>query len=270
MTRSTLIALAGSVLLSITWTGTARGQVASYADTVKFDRPVAYYQFNEAGGSTVADAMDFKTGTVTGNPALGVAGLMTPGMGAENKAIRFGGNGSGDSINLGHDISAAMNGAPAITTELWLKDMPNMEQAQNITTLFTGAKTCANTVMLKGKLRGGGRSCPDDNYKATSSADNPTTGPDGWTYLVVVNDYASRHIYVYINGELASDVAVTGWKNTAYQDAATKAGDRIASTADRNDKTILEAGGLIDEVAFYRYAMPAERVKAHYQAALGQ
>ncbi len=240
-----------------------------YSDAVQADSPLAYYQFSETSGSTVTDTMGLKDGSITGAPTLGAAGLTAVGMGASNTAINFGGAGSGDSIDLDQAVSTAMVGASAITTEMWIKNTPTNSTAQNLMTLLANTAAGANLAVLNGDIRGGGRSNSTDGYKSYTFVDIPTDGPDGWTYVVAINDYANAKAILYLNGSPIVNADITGWSATTYQIGANAGrSDRIAATSNSSDAATGEAGGLIDEVAFYNYALTPQQVMDHYNAAL--
>ena len=175
MFRSRSIALPSAALLLLAAAAGPASAASSYADAVLADEPVAYFRFSETAAGPVADA----AGDHEGQPSdagvdLSADGPDGLGFGPGNSAAAFD-RGENGVIRLGEDLTATLEGAPAVTMEFWLEVPAGIEnnfQNENLTLLFVGSAkgnnttTGANATIRNLRLRFGGRSAGADGFQA--------------------------------------------------------------------------------------------------------
>jgi RHS repeat-associated protein len=233
-----------------TWTGTSPtfsyqwqdcGNGATYAGEVNADTPTAYWRLGESAPATTAvDEKGGANGTYAGTPALGASGLLSA-PGETNTAVSF--DGVNDLVSTPLTNSSAQ--LAAFSLEAWVK--------RNGAPAATQTIAAANGTFLR--IAAGASTASFGFWNGSSSQVVSTT--------VSVVDNAAHHVVgtwdgttlrIYLDGALSSFLVPTGTPS-AQSDAFT-IGDAAGGTS--------WFAGTIDEVAFYRAALGATRVKAHF------
>jgi len=213
-----------------------------YRETVLADRPVAYWRLGELSGTTARDASgNGRNGTYQGSPALGAASLLRDDPDA---AVQF--DGSNDQVVVG---SNAAFGSQAFSVECWVRT--DTLRAQGIV-FKTGASVNWRLFMAPG---GNGIVEFDANPGQYGNLQSISRlSPGVVTYLAATYDGTTMRLYV--NGVQEAQATST-WSN------AEAGGVTIGGLV------TYRWAGAIDEVAVYDYALPPERVRAHYEAGRG-
>ena len=236
----------GSGRYIIEW-NTDPADPATYPDEILADSPVAYWRMGEPSGPIV-DEVSGRQGTLSGGNTTGVAGAI---VGHPDTAI--GSGGGGGTISVPYDV--AMN-SPVFSIELWAKFGSNCTDGRengnhcevagtyslNIGPVDTLPQMTHSFTIWHGVTSGNGQIL------------GPTVEYDRWYHLVGSYDGSVQDFYV--DGVLVGSNA-------------------IEFTFQNQDFRLFGGGnkamenGTIDEVAYYDYALPADRVLAHYQVGSG-
>jgi hypothetical protein len=222
---------------------------ATYTDTVLSDAPVAYWRLNETTGPFI-DEIGGRVGTqVQGSITTGEPGAI---VGDPDTAIRSGA--SGGTISVPYD--PAMN-ALTFTLETWVKYGSNCTDGNVGGNHCNIAGSTATSLILFGTASGPAMPHLFVVRNSTSSPTNQCTllGTDvilGETYHVV-GTYDGTTGSLYVNGQLEDAQSPCDFASQAT------AFELFGSGGKRAENVTL------DEVAYYDYALPADRVLAHYQ-----
>ena len=242
--------------------GAATPALAQYSNAVLADNPVAYYQFNEAAGSTTA---------VDSAPA---AGDQSATLNGANGDLSFGGaslvpGAPGGSLTLAGFDRLISPGFDKVGTgysaEYWI----------NVTAYPTDC--CASIVSdgqapgdfyMMNYLIGPGQGVSGTVRPHYSPGNAPVANDStgvlalGQTYYVVTTyDQTTDTASIYINGVLDETITVTGDnQDPNFTDNPLYIG--------RDDRENRPSNMLLDEVAMYDYALSADQVAAHYQAGI--
>lgn len=217
----------------------------AYAGAVLSDHPLAYWRQSEASGaSTLVDSSGFFDGTYSGSVALGTPGVFT----SDTAATYNGGKGS-------VPWSSVLNPSGAFSLEMWVKSTDN-----------GGYRT-----MISSQNRANGRSGYALYHHVNDTAfevhmGNATTvtmflyGPspvelNTWYHVVLTYDGTTGKLYV--DGALGPDGSASGAFNPNTAQALT--------FGQRTDGAWADVGQLIDEVAFYNYALTPQQITNHWQ-----
>ena len=214
-----------------------------YANTVAADSPTSHWRLGETSGTAAADASGANPGTYINGAALGQPSLL--GSDAVNKAVRF--DGTNDYVRVAN--SNSLQATAPLTLEAWIK--PTVVPAagafgsvvtkpESYTLQFNGPRL-ELTIMQNGNRR---------RLQAPSGAIVA-----GQTYHVV-GTYDGTTTRLYINGSQVATASLAGGATSTTNPL------HIGSW----DGTREFFNGVIDEVAFYRSALSATRVSAHYDA----
>ena len=223
----------------------------SYEGEVVADAPEAYWRLNEAGGSgTIADSMGRHDGTTYsfGNPDGGASFTFAQTgalMDNPDACLQFT---TAYQNMVRVPYSAALN-PTNFTVECWA----NLASGPGADTWFAPVGS-ANSAMGYAIYAGG----DDTSWQAWLYL-NPgwgvVAGPSWqlyqWAHLAMTYDGQMERLYV--NGALAGSILRVLVPNTA-------APFNIGGGADNS----FAFDGLVDEVAFYRTALSATRINAHY------
>lgn len=284
--RSVACALAAGSLFAA-----ASSALASpYSDAVLADSPLAYYRLQETSGTTAANigtagiTLDGSTATFLNpqtspstQPQIGqpgprpidlVNGLPLVGFEADNNGIRQTNN-NGAQATVPDNALLDITGA--LTVEAWVK--------KNATQVSSG-----NNEGILGKFNGTGNQRSYALAVANTgaglqfivntdgtSAGNITYSPAGYSlpaggdWVHIVGVYVpSTSITMYVNGSVIGTPLTTGVPAAIFAGTADLwIGRQFSATA-----TNVSFEGLIDEVAIYNTALSADRVAAHYNAAV--
>jgi hypothetical protein len=252
--------------------------IGRYGQTVLASGPVAYWRLetndappvdsSAAGGSqngiyqdigahSLAQPGPRPTDLVNGQPLVGFS--------ADNKAINFRGNaGGGNDVALfADDGSLNMSAGLKFSLEAWVKGDPaDQDQGGAILAKGTGgggeqfALDLVNGAYRFFLWNGGAPNTPTVLQSAVQ--------PDGsWQHVVGVFDSSQALMKLYVNGqEVGTQVPPATIINNS---------EPVGIGARRNQNSAnydLNFGGSIDEVAIYSYALSAQQVQEHFQAAL--
>lgn len=226
------------------------GSLGSYRSAVLADSPTTYHRLGEASGTVVDSAY-----TYDGSGSTGIT-RSVPGAlkGDGNTAYQF--NGS-------QTVWTATTLTPprAVSTEAWFK---TTSKSGGLIVGFgnsqSGASGTNNYVTFlgnDGKVRFGVRDL------ARRVITSPKAYNDGaWHHVVGTVDWAGGQ-RLYVDGALvASNAAVKHGRDVnGYWRIG---GDNLAGWS--GDPQTDSLTGAIDEVATYQYALPQDRVQAHYTA----
>jgi hypothetical protein len=199
---------------------------------------VSYWRLGEASGTSAADAQGVASGTYANSPKLGVTSLL---KGETDTAVDF--DGENDHVSI--TPVAALNMTSEATLEAWIK-------ADSLQGTILRRN---NSYELRAQSDGSilFRIWVGEEVRSLTTAEGKVK--TGSTYHVV-GTYDGSHMRIYLNGkEIASQAqvgAMTHNANTLY----------IA----RNDFSNTYFNGIIDDVAIYDQALPAETIEQHYAA----
>lgn len=240
------------------------GALADFAAQVLADHPVAYYRLNEVSGSpTVFDSSgnNHHSVTVEGGVTLGM-----PGLGHGDTGALFDGA-TGRIVVLN---SEALNPARITMEAVFRWDGP---------TIFY------QRILQKGSYFSGGKDqyglfISPNGHVAVSIRDVLTVAHSVESTSVIVRGaithvaatYDGVSISIYINGILDNVKSVTtvetdilrSWPHTPSDDLAVSLAIGARWEVDQTiEKFCRTFNGVIDEVAIYPRALPAERIRAH-------
>jgi hypothetical protein len=226
----------------------------SYANSIRADNPVVYYQFEETNGApTAADSSGSgNNGTYTG-VALG-NNSATAGLG--NAAAFSGSSASFVAVPaLAGANSLGGSGNNQCTIEAWI----NPAQLGGANAIYTANQWNTGIVHL---LENG------TSIRFTIAAPpydvnfpfSPAIAAGNWTYVAVVYDAVAATATLYLNGEPAGTYNYTTTTVPVSLDAAS-----IGMQMDGGSPAFT---GLIDEFAVYTNALSSARIQEHYVAAI--
>lgn len=217
----------------------------AYSDQILADAPALYWRLEETEGVTAVDSSgNVRDGEYKSEPTLGLAGPLVEG----DKAV-------GLEAAANERITSNFNPfviGQSLTLECWAYLVPNATNNRLIGS--SGTNRCAISIT-------NGASPVSVNFTADSvegglqtwSAALPT---ETWTHLVVVFNNAENTVELFVNG-------VSQGTREAAKDFGAAPGTFQGGTAGA-----VPWNGRIDEVAAYEYALSAERVRAHFIAAI--
>jgi hypothetical protein len=230
----------------------------TYADVVLFDQPQGYWRFGSTQTSAALEpsAGSVPLGVITGSfgvtstPIVGDWGPL-PAWGTNLARSNTGAISTVDSSAPSTYAFEALGPGDAtdlssITFETWFKS--------------TEATPAANRFIAVGPSDGGGlivgqiRNVSASTVEATSAS---SISANTWYHLALV--YTGSNVLVYINGAQAATAAQTGV-------VATRASEFFQLGQD----PAVAGTRYWDEPAFYRYALAADRILAHYTAGVSR
>jgi len=263
MRRTAMRACAGFLALAAAacWGGEQTGAGTRYADAVLEDRPAAVWRFESPDGARAADTAPGGTshGTLRG-PVQRVEGL--PGTGG--RAARFDGRIAYVSVPM----SPALR-LEALSIEFWLKTKQPFREpfwpgsAVLLSVATDGAASRDWSVHGASERRGDDQGRIAFATGPVGKRDHPLYSPpgcrlnDGQWHHVVATRTKGGEKRLYVDGKLAA-VGSDGGGPIAAERPLHIGGDHHHADAAHLD-------GLLDEVAIYPHALPAERVAAHYK-----
>lgn len=246
----------GSVTSSISTLVVVPLPTSAYATAVLADAPIAYYRLDETNGSSVAtDYIGNNNGYYTNvnleQKGYSFADTNTAGLFGQTNSSLIGGI---TTIDFGGATSQPFS------LEAWVKGPP---------------QNCDCGIITKGYGSGGEQFNIDNgasshafrffvrNSAGSVTAVNTTVIPDNtWHHLVGVYDPDQGLLSFYVDGILFGDSTFTaaGILSTTHP---VSIGCRRSGTSSVYD---YQWNGFIDDVAFYKTALTAEQVWAHYSA----
>jgi CotH kinase protein/Concanavalin A-like lectin/glucanases superfamily/Bacterial Ig domain/Lamin Tail Domain/Immunoglobulin domain len=222
-----------------------------YAGAVLSDHPVHYYRFEEL--STAQPAAD--EGVPGGAPGTyrgGITVSLPSATAVLGSAMQLDGA-SGTLVDLGR-----FHLGDAVSVEAWVRVDPNARVPWNaVVARWDGSYEIAIHSDL------GVSFAVRNQVNSIGQAWSPSPPARGqWHHLVGI--FSGGTVRVFLDGVKGDDVALSG----LLQDAGPSP-DRvmIGSTRDGTGSSAFNLKGAIDEVALYDYALPPERILAHYATA---
>lgn len=226
---------------------------SAYAEEVLADSPVSYWRLGEGAGATVVrDA--------TASAAVGTmfGGVMAAGgalAGDANGAQRFDGTGW---ISAGNILDA---GTSDFTIEAWVRTTSTAKQA------FLSKKDASGTYWELIQANETDNLPTDATFAGRARFTIQVDGfrEDVYGPAFPINDGAWHQIVVTVSRADVTRVWVDGVGGVPRR---TPAGDLSNAASFEIGRSLSRAGfvGDLDEVAFYRSALPAKRVRAHWSA----
>ena len=213
-----------------------------YPGAVLNDHPIAYWRQDESSGTNLLDSVGFYDGTYSGSVTLG-----QPGVFASDTAVAYiGGKGV-------IPWSAALNPAGPFSIELWAKSLDNsdlrtMFSAQNRNAGRSGYALYHHVNTEAFEVHMGNASTVTMFLNGPKPVELNT-----WYHVVITYDGTGGTLYV--DGQVAPDGTASGDFNPNTSMPLT--------FGQRTDGAWLN-NGLIDEVAFYNYALTMEQVTSHW------
>lgn len=215
----------------------------TYKSTILADTPLRYYRLGESSGTVATDlGSQGQNGTISGGVTLGQAGLIA---GDSDTSMLF--NGTTGSISL--PSTGLPTGASPFSLEMWVQ--------------FSTLPSSAFSAILEYGTFGGTTTGIEPYYRASNNkfetwAGNQYLGTSGYPAFIklpyhLVVTYDGITVRSYINGSLYAAVVFA---------LAISFGSVTIGKDDANEFL----PGVIDEVAFYGYALSAVQVAAHYTA----
>jgi hypothetical protein len=249
MRKSLVLVVALVVVVVSGWSSGA--SATPYSTTVLSDSPVAYWRMGETSGPIV-DEVSGRQGTLSGGNTTGVAGAI---VGDPDTAIRSGP--SGGTISVPYDI--AMN-SPTFSIELWVK-------FDSICSDGTGSGNHCNIAGPTSSSSHGYAFGPFDTQPAmthgfvvdhpgvSNGLFGPTVALNEWYHLVGSFDGSTQSFFV--------DGVLVGAQTAEFTPNPSSPFELFGSSNKAMEN------GTIDEVAYYNYALGADRVENHYQTGIG-
>jgi trimeric autotransporter adhesin len=213
---------------------------SAYGDAVLADEPLAYWPLDEARGAReVLDRSGNEhTGFVQGGVVFGAEGAF-----GTSTAASFDGS---SKINFGDKFDFA--GLEPFSVEFWMSTpLPDegFGYLGKASTTPEGGHTGWFIADGSGVIQG---------IRGSANVTTPVLLPNQYTHIVMT--YDGLFLSLYLNGEIASEQPSTAM-------VPSHANPFLIGEAYQWSSYL----GLIDEVAVYDYALPVERVAAHYAAA---
>ena len=217
-----------------------------YATAVMGDNPVAYWRLGEQMGATANDAVGSRDGSYIGSPAIRQFDI--PLHEDIDTAVEFG---SGDYV----ETTITQPQPLPLSVEAWVKTTDTYGAIVNkyISSSYNGFQVFMND----GHLSGWYLSTSSHTTRTDGSTDPDLQICDGqWHHTVTVFDETGTTHYV--DGIFAAHAGWTGTPLNSTETTPLRLGWYGGGNFD----------GLLDEVAIYSYALSAEQVLAHYNAAV--
>ncbi|MEZ6193817.1 MAG: glycerophosphodiester phosphodiesterase family protein [Phycisphaerales bacterium] len=248
---------------------------AGYAESVLADKPVGYWRFEEqtASAGAVNDAAggDTKNGAYH-NVDLGIPSATV----ALGSAAGFSGDAAMPSyIDLGADEALMLRGD--LTIEWWQNMTGDAAEDLAVIAWASKGESVDTNVLYEMVLRYSEEQKQEKyprpqfvlghEYGTGVNVRVPSrtlAQPDRWCHIAVVRDADARTIQYYINGLPAGEPQSYG-EGYENPQGGESAGVTIGKLGRFNSRYFQ---GCLDEVALYDHTLTAERIMAHYRAAL--
>jgi hypothetical protein len=215
---------------------------AGYATSVLNDHPIAYWRQSDTSGSTMLDSAGFFDGTYSGSVALGEAGVF-----GSDTAVKY----TGGKAEV--PWSERLNSSGAFSVECWAKSLDNsairaMFSSQNRSSGRSGYALYHHANVEGFEVHMG------DSTTVTMFLYGAHPVETGVWYHVVLT-YDGTTATLYVDGEVGPDASASGNYNPNS--------NKPLTFGQRTDGQWLN-NGLLDEVAFYDYALSATQVRQHW------
>ena len=221
--------------------GGAGGAAVTYEEVVLADEPIAYFRFEDS--APYADS-------IVPSRVLDVVGVVVPGVtGAVGQGLQF----DGGRAALGPDDFPFLDFEP-MTIEVWASTTSSAYQ-DVVGKYETDGASLALGYSLRIDATASWRFTRADGGQFNVTA--PVTGPS-MQHVVVTFDNPTRTSSIYVNGTLVLSKQPEGSLG------------KVGTTLHPFRLGGLESGnsfsGTLDELALYDKALPADRVRAHFEA----
>ena len=249
-TRITFVTLMAAGMF-VTLGGAAQ---ADYMSEVLSDNPVIYYRMNETVGTTAFDAAGpiYEDGQYQNGPRLGQPSDPRAIPGALGTSVEFSlGGHTNQSITVDHAITST----EGVTYEFWMNADSFFDQWSAICNYHRWSSSGDAHCQFKfdQPLLG-----VRDATSGANFAFATRFSPGQWYYVVVALSVADASAHLYIDGN---------WAETKTKDFVPPVYITPAKIANwRNDERSLD--GRLDELAIYPYQLGADKVRAHWEAAM--
>ena len=218
-------------------------------EILKMEGLVSYWPLDAVKGGTAPDVADKRDASLRNCIAapLGVAG----------ECLNFNGQ---DSVMLvdAESLASVLNGAPAVTVELWIAPDRNRSVAQDVMTLRGrenyGSVMTLEGLTLKAFMRAQKEAVPPAFGQLTARR---------FSHVVLIGDFEKGTLGFYVDGVGGSSARDYAGKQASYAGNTTPTTFGAANAEGSN-----AFAGLIDEVAIYRRALDQETIRQHYALGL--
>ncbi len=238
-----------SLLLIIFLTVTTLAHAQSYYQEVTNSAPEAYYRLGESSGTTAVDETAMHNATYVNGPTLGVTGAMDPAD--TNTAVNFAATGRVDAPFL-FDPSIT-----SFTVEFWINNNA-IGEPKGVISQTDGTGTGRSWVYLDNTGAGPGGFFVRSFLAGVDNGSGFGELSSGTWYhiaLVVTDNGGNSDLQWYKDGVAFNN-------NTNVLIEAANGAMRIASFKDGTGVL----NGVLDEVAFYNYALSGTTILDHYNA----
>ncbi len=224
---------------------------SGYLSKVLGDNPLSLWRLDETSGTTLYDSFGGRNGAYVGGVGLGQPGFMDG-----DASVNFPNSGwvlATPSTYADVPYDPALNPSGPFSVELWVK--PNGipgDLFSPLSSMNLDAGRPGYLFYMNGASGWQFRLGNAGGYIATASGG---TSSANWTHLVGVYDGTSA--YLYVNGVQYGPVAASGFL------PSTTVPLRIGAPTGFSRPW----NGLVDEVAFYNYALNSTQVRGHFVAA---
>lgn len=221
----------------------------SYSSEVLADTPGRYYKLDDTSGTACVDSSASATNlTYVNSPTLSVSPLITVGT-----AVTF----NGTSQDARGTSSTGLTPATAITIEAWVKTTAN-PAAQEVLCSddSSGSRYFQFRLITGGKVE---VTLFDTGHTAHIFAGTIAVN-DGNRHQIAAT-YDVSNVIIYVDGAQDNSTAASFTLATSQSNLCLG-----ARRSGGSDSTFFN--GTIDEVSFYRSALSAARILAHYTAGL--
>ncbi|HEX5660687.1 MAG TPA: LamG-like jellyroll fold domain-containing protein, partial [Polyangiales bacterium] len=218
-----------------------------YAAAVLKDAPIAYWRLNETSGTRAADSVGSNHGTFENAPKLGASGI--------DGAVGF--DGKDDLVTVADSADLRLNGS--FTIEFLAKLGADANTYPGV--LAKGSAATGNTGYIV--YYASGRKNPAFKRAGVDGLDTSDAGAlatDGFKHYAFTYDDAASTARWYVGGNL--DRTISNVRFPLNLDSSTLQLGR----GDSEGGKVQFGNEVLDEVAVYRSALGADRVKAHFDA----
>ena len=218
-------------------------------EILKTEGLVSYWPLDAAKGGTAPDVAD--------NRDASLRNCIAARVGVASECVNFNGQ---DSVMLvdAESLASALNGAPAITVELWIAPDRNRTVAQDVMTLRGrenyGSVTTLEGLALKAFMRAAKEAIPAAFGQLTARR---------FSHVVLIGDFEKGTLGLYVDGAGGFSARDFAGKQARYGGNTTPTSFGAANAECSN-----AFAGLIDEVAIYRRALDQETIQRHYELGL--
>ena len=212
-------------------------------------KPLAWYKFDEAAGST-ANNSGFGGSPLNGVLPTGTASPTWTSLGKVNKALSFNGVGTYLTVPNNTNISAL----PKMSLSAWIK---SSRSGSGQDTIFS--KQGSGEYYLNAYAGPGGQ---NGRFYINQTLLNFTYSytPNTWYYIVATYDSSITTMTVYVNGVQAATT-------TSAPSSMTGNSTNLYIGTDPNSISgAYTVNGTLDDVKIYNYALSADEVKQDYNA----